>query len=90
MDTIAVASASSSRLKLEAFGIEPGRQPIRQIEGIAMTPGLLAARADDWTVRARRRFSHRATPDLPAAPIAVKAWAAEDLTIAQHTLASIA
>ena len=84
MDTILVANAGSSSVKIQTFGVEADgtlkRQVKGQFDGVGSRPRLRVAAADG-AVLVDRSYENKTVPDVAAALATVGAWLREELKI---------
>lgn len=84
MDTILVANAGSSSVKIQIFGIEADGSLTRQIkgqmDGIGSRPRLRVA-AVDGAVLVDRTYEHETVPDVATALTTAGAWLRDELKI---------
>ena len=84
MDTILVANAGSSSVKIQTFGVEADgtlkRQVKGQFDGVGSRPRLRVAAADG-AVMVDRSYENKTVPDVAAALATVGAWLREELKI---------
>jgi acetate kinase len=84
MDTILVANAGSSSVKIQTFGVEADgtlkRQVKGQFDGVGSRPRLRVAAADG-AVLVDRSYENKTVPDVAAALATVGAWLRDELKI---------